>query len=141
MDAPDFTDRYNTALPPDREAAFQQWVSAANKQGDLRDYDLRGAFASDAKKATNGHLPDTWKKPNHPTFSRESMYSGVDGDAGGEWRDAGNGKWVYYASPGNVANMGADGLQSYFNRVEPDSSLVLDVPQSDMTALDRIFRR
>lgn len=68
------TGQFDTPLTPEEEARFQQWARTlpANLQS-TEDYDLRGAWKADAKAAANGHLPDTWKKPNHPTFSNESM--------------------------------------------------------------------
>ncbi len=35
----------------------------------------------------NGHWPDTFKKPNHPTFSVESQYAkGPDAAKAGRWQ-------------------------------------------------------
>jgi hypothetical protein len=121
----DLTASYNTPLSPEDEAKFQAWVQANHRQGDLADYDLRGAWKADAKEASNGHLPDTWKKPNHPTFSSESVYNGADGHQGGAWTEV-KGRWHFKASPGNVANMGSAGaLEQYFRQREPDSNLEL----------------
>jgi hypothetical protein len=125
---PDFTGRFNTQLSPAEEQAFQAWLAKSGKEGDLRDYDLRGAWKADAKAAANGHLPDTWKKPNHPTFSTESVYNGVDGKVGGEWIEEGKDKWRFVASRTNVANMGRDGLNEYFRRTEPDAKLEIPPP-------------
>ena len=84
------TDQYSTQLTPDEEARFTQWrnVWAPHDSGD--DYDLRGAFKEGLlPDATTGHWSDKYKKPNHETFSVESMYaqygfpghwSGKDGD-------------------------------------------------------------
>ncbi len=67
--------QFETALNPQEEAQFQQWKlkNAPNDSG--VDYDLRGAFKAGLSPATNGHWPDTFKKPNHPTFSAESIYA------------------------------------------------------------------
>jgi hypothetical protein len=141
LDPPDYTARYNTPLTPDQEAQFQQWAKQAGRQRDLFDYDLRGAWKADAQAAANGHLPDTWKKPNHPTFSSESQYNGVDGVEGGQWVDDGNGHWSFKASEGNVANMGAAELQAYFRQREPDAALILPEPHpGHMMALKRVFQ-
>lgn len=122
----DFSDRYNTTLDPMEEAVFQQWAQKSGHSGDTRDYDLRGAWKADAKAASNGHLPDTWKKPNHPTFSNESIYNGVDGAEGGQWiEEPKSKKWQYKATPFVVKNYGPAFLQHYFKTVEPDSVLVL----------------
>jgi len=37
----------------------------------------------------DNHGVDTWKKPNHPTFSNQSKYHGVDGFYGGNWNPDG----------------------------------------------------
>lgn len=83
-------DQYDTKLPADKELQFQAWkaMHAPNDSG--RDYDLRGAFAAGVKPETSGpdkgHFPDTFKKPNHPTFSNESKYAtGENAAKAGHW--------------------------------------------------------
>lgn len=135
----DFTMQYNTQLSPDEEIRFQRWAESAGRIADLRDYDLRGAWRSGAGEAANGHFPDTFKKPNHPTFSDESQYSTPEAE-GGKWRDGGDGKWVFWASPHNVRGFGVDALQGYFRDNEPDAALIF--PQESMDPkgeLDRLF--
>lgn len=78
---------YNTTLTPEEEQAFTQWKQqyAPNDSGE--DYDLRGAFQAGLQPdPQTGHWPDTFKKPNHPTFSNQSRYA-VDSDAAkaGTW--------------------------------------------------------
>ena len=78
---------YNTKLSPDEEARFRVW-KAKNAPGDSGvDYDLRGAFKAGVKPdPKTGHWPDTYKKPNHPTFSVESKYAvGDDKRKAGSW--------------------------------------------------------
>lgn len=75
---------FETELTPHEEQSFQAWKrkNAPNDSG--VDYDLRGAFkAGLSPSSTNGHWPDTYKKPNHPTFSNESIYAGPDAPS---WR-------------------------------------------------------
>lgn len=78
---------YETKLSPKDEGAFQQWKAqyAPNDSGD--DYDLRGAFKAGLKPSPkNGHWPDTFKKPNHETFSVESQYAtGDNRKRAGHW--------------------------------------------------------
>jgi hypothetical protein len=127
-DPNDFTDRYNTALTSDQEQQYQQWLQAQSAQnnrdmsGDAYDYDLRGAFLNDAGAAANGHYPDTFKKPNHPTFSDQSQYSGADGYVGGHWSQDGQ-NWTFTPGPTNM--MGPDALQDYFQRAEPGNTVIL----------------
>ncbi len=125
--APDFSGSYNTALDPAEEAAFQQW--AGPKTSDLYDYDLRGAWKSGAAASENGHLPDTFKKPNHPTFSKESQYSN-DKMPGGEWIEQKDGKFSFKPSPYNLQVYGKDALTDYFTQNEPDASLDFGQPAS-----------
>lgn len=124
MPAPDFTDKFNTSLPKESEAQFQKWLEKNSKQLDLFDYDLRGAWKDGIAKDPQGHLPDTYKKPNHPTFSSESQYSSQM-MPGGQWSKSSDGKWAYKPSPLNLQMYGPDGLQDYFQRVEPDSTLLM----------------
>jgi hypothetical protein len=130
-DSTDFTNRYNTPLSAPEEQQFQVWIghlSAAkgyNAQMDLRDYDLRGAFKAGVTADARGHLTDEWKKPNHPTFSDESIYNGKDGNEGGKWIQAPNGQWAYKASTTNLKFRSPDALRQYFQRVEPNSKLML----------------
>lgn len=48
------------------------------------DHDLPRAFKSGLSPGANGHWADTFKKPNHPTFSDQSQYA-VGSDAGPSW--------------------------------------------------------
>ncbi len=72
---------FTTELTQGAENAFQNWPGQKDDAGD--DYDLRGAFADGTQRSSNWHLPDTYKKPNHETFSNESVYS--DHGAPGKW--------------------------------------------------------
>lgn len=127
---------YNTELSPEDETAFQTW--AANKWGPtgsdtsrtiddvLSDYDMRGFYMSGDNQGGNGHFPDTYKKPNHPTFSTESKYSNED-HQGGEWvqTDKEKDQWTFQPGPENLKNHTPAQLQSYFDEVEPDSQLLV----------------
>lgn len=139
-DAQDFTDQYNTQLSPDQEAQFRAQFPDPK---DLYDYDLRGAFASGATKAANGHLPDAFKKPNHPTFSVESKYSRGP-MMGGKWTSLPSGKEAFVASPINLTHHTPEALQQYFGRVEPNIQLVLPnsgAPTAGIPLNDPMFSR
>ena len=70
----------------------------------------------------NLHFDDTFKKPNHPTFSKYSQYNGVDGYTGGNWIELRNGKnWKFIADPSNMWSQ--QELQDYFRRNEPNNVL------------------
>ena len=89
-----YISNFNTKLSPQEEAGFQQWaVSESEKAGkdkfrDLEDYDLRGAWkeiqSGEMKPDERGHLGDKYKKPNHPTFSDQSIYHNTKDPKTGE---------------------------------------------------------
>lgn len=77
---------YETHLTPDQEIKFQDWKSKMAPKDSGHDYDLRGAFLNNVSPdKESGHWPDTFKKPNHPTFSDQSMYAGERPDLAGKW--------------------------------------------------------
>lgn len=81
-DSPNF----ETRLMPLEESRFTQWKSRYAPQDSGTDYDLRGAFkAGLTPDTTTGHWPDTFKKPNHPTFSIESKYAKMAPEKAGRW--------------------------------------------------------
>lgn len=121
----DYAAWYNTKLSPEDEKKFEAWAKANGRLGDVADYDLRGAWKANAKEADNGHLPDTFKKPNHPTFSDESQYSNPTNGVGGKWQQDTDGKWAFYPSEANLKNMTPDELRAYFQKEEPDAKLVM----------------
>ena len=127
---PDYTGRYNTTLTPEEEAAYGKWVSERSAAAgrdigqDTYDYDLRGAWQANAESAANGHMPDTYKKPNHPTFSDQSRYHGVDGAQGGTWGKEGDAP-PFYPSQHNVKNMGSEELLKYFEQFEKNSPVYM----------------
>lgn len=81
----DYDENYNTKLGPDEEKKFQTWKSRMAPNDSGADYDLRGAYKGSAAQAKNGHWPDTYKKPNHPTFSNQSRYAPDAPDKAGSW--------------------------------------------------------
>jgi hypothetical protein len=89
--------------------------------GEHPDYDYEGARAAGVAPAANGHWPDTYKLPNHMTFSDESIHN-YDGGAG-HWEQA-EGRWFFTPGPTNLKHHSIDELRAYFKRVEPDSTLI-----------------
>jgi len=98
---------------------------------DTYDYDLRGAFLNNAGQAANGHYPDTFKKPNHPSFSDQSRYHGADGYSGGTWTQNNNG-WAFAPGTTNLQMHGPQGLQQYFQRADPTVQLILPQQSGSM---------
>lgn len=77
---------FDTRLSPDEEAKFREWKQKYAPEDSGEDYDLRGAFKSGFSPDTRGHWPDTYKKPNHPTFSNESIYAPQAPEKAGRWQ-------------------------------------------------------
>ncbi len=77
-----------------------------------------------------GHTTDKFKKPNHPTFSDESQYSGQNGNVGGHWGDDG----TFTPSNTNLTQHTSAELQQYFKQNEPDTKLVLPEKQAQWEA-------
>lgn len=130
-DPRDFTGQYNTPLSPDEEGAYQSWAQGQSQaagrdiNNDNYDYDMRGAWKAGAGAAGNGHFPDTFKKPNHPTFSDQSQYHGVDGHTGGTWGGGSGQPWTFTPGASNLRSHTPDELQQYFQRAEPGNRLLL----------------
>ncbi len=117
-------DLYNTALSARDEQRFRQW--AGERIRDTEDYDLRGAWKGNAQAAANGHLPDTYKKPNHPTFSAESEYSTPE-NPGGQWVDDGKGGFVFWAAPSNLKYQSLSDLARYFDQREQGNTVIAPI--------------
>lgn len=118
-DPNDLSSDYNTKLSPADEAAFQAWAKANHRTGDSYDYDMRGAWKHMVKQSANGHFPDTYKKPNHPTFSNESQYAVGPALQGGQWGDN-----SFTPGATNLRFRSLAELQQYMGQAEPDSRLV-----------------
>ena len=104
---------YGTGLAPEQEAAYRLWVTTLPER--LRsdyDYDLRGAWLAGDRPDGEGHMTDRWKKPWHPTFSEESVYS-RPGVQGGRWEGetfvpSAYNKWVRAFTGANEGKCGGE---------------------------------
>lgn len=126
--AQDYSDKFNTVLSPEDEEKYQAWATENHRERDVYDYDLRGAWkelqSGTMSEDERGHLGDKYKKPNHMTFSNQSIYSGADGVTGGVWSRNAKGQDVY--TPGRkLSSAEADRLRRYFLYNEP--GVVLDL--------------
>lgn len=76
---------FETKLSPSEESDFQEWKRnfAPNDSGE--DYDFRGAYRAGLMPDNNGHWSDKFKKPNHKTFSNESVYAKDAPNLAGHW--------------------------------------------------------
>lgn len=99
--------QYTTKLNPREEFEFRQWYKKlADKKGLNPDYDAeehyydyRGFWKNEDRYAIlndepNAHFIDRYKKPGHPTFSNESIYS-KGNTIGGDWVQDKNGNWLF----------------------------------------------
>lgn len=126
---PDYTAHFNTELSPGQESSFQQWMGDQSKATgrdvaqDLKDYDLRGWYRENmGADLSGGHLTDQYKKPNHPTFSDQSMYSGAGALGAGHWDQQPGGSWNF--APGSGSMWSPADLQRYFDKYEPGNRLI-----------------
>jgi len=91
-----FRKNFNTPLTANEEEQFQRWLAdESQKRGrdiskDLYNYDVRGFWANSEGVDETGHGTDRYKKPNHPTFSNESIYHGSPSPFGWPWE---GGRW------------------------------------------------
>lgn len=83
--------KYGTKLSQKEEASYQKWRAGLPKPLQYEgDYDLRGLYRSNpnVKPSANMHFPDTYKLPNHPTFSNESKYfTPLTRSRAGKWQE------------------------------------------------------
>src|SRR6266576_2181089 len=90
--------QYETSLSPAEETKFQDWKAKNAPNDSGFDYDLRGAFQAGVQPdAQTAHWPDTFKKPNHPTFSDQSQYAKDRPDLAGHWEGD-----TYYPAPSYI---------------------------------------
>lgn len=125
-DPTDLTNQYNTPLTAAETKNYQTWLQTLPEfQRSTRDYDLQGAFKAGLGRSGNGHFPDTFKKPNHPTFSDQSIYAGKEGNVGGEWKELPNKQWSFTPGVSQVRQpyWDAEELKQYFAKVEPKNVL------------------
>lgn len=76
---------FETPLSPAEEAQFRAWKKQYAPNDDGLNYDYPGAFKAGLTPGPDHHWPDTFKKPNHPTFSTDSMYAQLAPRLAGTW--------------------------------------------------------
>jgi hypothetical protein len=81
-----FDEQFNTVLgSKQQERAYTIWKEKNAPEYSEVNYDLRGAFVAGLVVDSNGKLPDTFNKPNHPEFSDNSVYAQLGYDKPGKW--------------------------------------------------------
>ena len=119
-------DEYDTGLGAAGEAAYTTWKKSLPKNlQNESDYDLRGFYKKYGEKAIEEgqHLTDEFKKPNHPTFSKESKYY-KKGLWAGEWDDKGN-FHIPYDTPKEIL----DKLFDYWENSDEEGDIVINVKE------------
>jgi hypothetical protein len=94
------------------------------------DYDAWKAANPGVKMAPGQHYPDTYKLPNHPTFSDESMYSTPNAQ-GGHWEQQQDKTWTFTPGAANLQHFTPEQLQDYFKRNEPGNRLIMANTDTD----------
>jgi hypothetical protein len=130
-DIPDYTGLYNTQLTPQQQVMYEQWRAKLTPDlQNARDYDLQGAYLAGVHPSANEHLPDKFKKPNHPTFSNQSIYSTPRfGTQGGQWKQIPGGtqgqqRWEFIPGPTNAQIWPQAALQQYMQANEKGNILL-----------------
>lgn len=152
-EVPDFSHSFNTPIGGDlsketgdyfKWIGRQQVITGRDLEKDRFNYDVQGFYKSTggADLEKGKHMTDEFKKPNHPTFSDESIYhepNGRDvsaedsstGEAfhykaqGGHWDKNDEGKDTFTPGSANLKMYDTQGLIDYFKDNEPDSQLIL----------------
>jgi len=126
---------FNTGLTQDEFYKFYEW--GLKKYGNLENllyemgtYDVQGAWKSGDvfKTDARGHGTDKWKKPNHRTFSTESVYHS-EKTPGGRWLKTPYGV-QFHPSKITLDLYGVDQLQKYFKEHEPNVKLMWQNPNT-----------
>jgi hypothetical protein len=97
------------------DSNFQNWYKNNTLEGkkgvpydSTQSYDYYSFYKNNGKGSIENHFPDTFKRPSHPTFSNESIYSTPE-NPGGSWEGEN------YSRPEQGLAKGANGgrLPSY----------------------------
>ena len=120
------------AAQADKQALqkFSAGGEVSEKKNESDDYDYAGyrnAVAKGLIKPKEGeedHYPDTFKLPNHVTFSNESMYSNAK-TPGGNWMETDKGEYYFHPSAHNLKNTPPDAMADYFKNYEKQGTYVV----------------
>jgi hypothetical protein len=135
--SPDFTSSFNSKMNEQEGSDFKMWLMDEFKdtgkdwKKDMADYDVQGFFKA-GETLRGGHGTDKYKKPSHPTFSNESIYSGSrtpDGKGqyiGGQWgREGDRDTYTPHQSMFDNGTHNKDIMQKYFDAEEEGNRLIL----------------
>lgn len=123
---------YNNDLAKD-DVKFIKWYNKNTLEGknnipytESLDYDYYSYFKNNEKNGSvKKHFPDTYKRPNHQTFSNESIYSTPE-NPGGKWEGNKynpNGEFLY-AKGGEIKGKGTGKSDSINMNANPGDFIV-----------------
>ncbi len=135
--------KFNTFLPPEERKKFVAWMEETGKRigkniwADLAVYDVAGfweqEFSDGMREALKKgeHGVDTFKKPNHPTFSDESQYSN-EAYEGGSWHGSEKDSWrggegkrdLFQPSQDQLVGWDYKGYQDWLDRIGEQVTVV-----------------
>jgi len=131
---------YNTAIPVTsrpvtmpgadyRPGVSPEWRYFAEGGGiadskEPVDYDYMAAKEAGIQPQRGGHWPDTYKLPNHMTFSDQSVYS-TESNPGGHWQELGRGRWAYEPSETVLRQHTPSEIRHYFQQHEQGNQLLM----------------
>jgi hypothetical protein len=100
--------------------------------------------STDEGPQLGSQLPGEFKKPNHPTFSDESIWHGSAGNEGGTWEEmpgseSGVSAWRFKPGATNLEHHEPDALKGYFDKVEPGNTVELPT-EHDFSAPGQVDR-
>ena len=119
-----------TPLSRQEEMLYRVWKTAYAPDDAGFDYDYRGAFKAGVAPGEDGHWPDTFKKPNHPTFSTDSQYAEFAPALAGTWRDD-----VYIPAPKRMSVTLDEALtpRAILDRISADAKRRRDAEEESPT--------
>lgn len=127
---------YDTELGAAGEAHYQEWKKSLPEQlQSEQDYDLRGYYQETGGEDAEGHLTDRYKKPNHPTFSKESKYY-KKGMWAGEWTEDGDFKIPLITPKAKLREL----IDYWRSGAEPTANLIVDNPEAEKK-IDKLENR
>lgn len=116
---------------PETYEQLKEYLTKTDRMSD--DYDYEAAFndpeeykmwiSEETKNPGKGYWSDKYKKPNHITFSIESIYSDPDKVTGGRWITQ-EGKEYFITSPYLESKHRLDEYLNYFSKYEPNVGLI-----------------
>jgi hypothetical protein len=123
-------DRSHRSAKAEKPQRFAEGGKVGEKENLSDDYDYAGydrAVAQgliESRAGEEAHYPDTFKLPNHITFSEQSKYSN-EKTPGGRWMETEGGRYYFHPSEHNLKNTSPDAMAEYFKNYEKKGTSVV----------------